>query len=124
MGNNQMSIEKRENNLELIFTQLVTRRLSKDFQFQFIRAVYQIQTDRPSYALRGRQVTVCGRENGTIVVFLNQVPLDLTRFIRQPKRNGFATPKDIESRTVKPAPDHLWRQYGNKINGMLVHISH
>lgn len=106
-----------ENDLDLIFTQRVTRKLSKDLQFQYNRVIYQIQTDRPSYALQGRQVTVCESDNGKLTVLLNQTPLDFKPFIRQPKRNALATPKDIESRTVKPAPDHPWRQYGNKING-------
>lgn len=105
-----------ENDLELIFTKRFTRKLSKDLQFQYERVIYQIETDRPAYALQGREVTVCVSENGKLTVLLNQTPLKFTRFIRQPKRNTLATSKDIERKSVKPAPDHPWRRYGLKVN--------
>ncbi len=111
-----------ENDLELIFTRRVTRKLSKDLQFQYERVIYQIETNRPAYALQGREVTVCVSQSGKVVVLLDQTALNFKRFIDQPKRNELATPKDIESRTVKPAPDHPWRQYGYKINGKPVQV--
>ena len=36
-----------------------TRSLSKNLTLQFQKTVYQIQTERPTYALRNAQVTVC-----------------------------------------------------------------
>lgn len=106
-----------ENDLDWIFTKKITRSLSKDLQFQHNRVIYQIQTDRPAYALKGREVTVLENEHGKIRVLLDQTPLVFKRFIRQPKRNEIANSKDIELRSSKPAPDHPWRTYGNKING-------
>jgi predicted DNA-binding protein (UPF0251 family) len=110
-----------ENDLDLIFTKRVTRKLSKDLQFQFNRVIYQIQTERPAYTLQGREVTVCVSESGKLTVLLNQTPLNIKRYIRQPKRNALASSKDIERNSVKPAPDHPWRTYGYKINGKPVH---
>ena len=107
-----------ENDLDLIFTQRFTRILSKDLHFQFERTVYQILTDRPTYALQSREVEVCQSENGKIVVLLNGEKLDFKRFIRQPKRNPLSTGKELE---WKPPADHPWRNYGCHLNGEPVH---
>ena len=109
-----------ENDLELIFTRRYKRKLSKDLQFQYDRVIYQIQTDRPVYALQGREVTICVHQNRKFVVLLNQSPLKFKRFIRQPKRNALASSKDIEREDHKPSPDHPWRNYGHRINGQPV----
>ncbi len=111
-----------ENDLEWIFTKKTKRKLSKDLQFQYDRVIYQIQTERPVYALKGRKVTVLENEHRKIRVLLDQTPLEFKRFIRQPKRKAVATGKDIERRDSKPAPDHPWRAYGKKINGKPVHV--
>ena len=47
-----------ENDLALISTQRFTPFLSKDLIFQFKCTVYQILTDRPASALRGRKVEI------------------------------------------------------------------
>ena len=111
-----------ENDLELIFTKRVTRKLSKDLQFQYDRVIYQIETDRPAYALQGREVTVCVTGSGEITVLLNQMQLNFKRFIRQPKRFQLASGKTIERKSIRPAPDHPWRNYGYKINGKSVNV--
>ena len=103
-----------ENDLELIFTQRFTRTLSKDLHFQFDRMVYQILSDRPAYALQGREVEICKMNNGKIRVLLNGEGLDFKRFIRQPKRLPLSTGKALE---WKPPADHPWRTYGKKLNG-------
>jgi transposase len=107
-----------ENDLELIFTKRFTRTLSKDLQFQFQRTVYQIQTTRPVYALQGREVVVCQFANGNITVLFDGDPLEFNRFVRQPKRNPVSSGKALQ---WKPASDHPWRQYGNRLNGEPVH---
>jgi hypothetical protein len=112
-----------ENNLDLIFTKRSTRKLSKNLEFQYKRVVYQIQTDRPLYALKGREVTVCENEEGKITVLLNQMQLEFRRFFRQPKRNAVATSKDIEKQSHKPSSDHPWRTYGQRISGKPIPVS-
>lgn len=111
-----------ENDLEWIFTKKFNRKLSKDLQFQYDRVIYQVQSDRPTYALKGREVTVLENEHGNIKVLLDQAPLEFKRFIRQPKRNAVSTGKDIELRSSNPSPDHPWRSYGKKINGKPVPV--
>lgn len=106
-----------ENQLDLIFTKRHTRKLSKNLEFQYKRVIYQIQTDRPVYALRDREVTICEDEAGKITVFLNQMPLDFKRFFRQPKRNALASSKEIDNQPHKPSSDHPWRTYGHRISG-------
>jgi hypothetical protein len=106
-----------ENDLELIFTRRASRKLSKGLSFEYHRMIYQIVTDRPAYALQGRTVTVCEKEDGKIIVLLNQTQLMFKPFMRQPKRNGIASSKDIDRQSFKPAKDHPWRTYGRRING-------
>jgi len=108
-----------ENDLELIFTRRVTRKLSKDLQFQYDRVIYQIETDRPAYTLQGREVTVCKSTDGMITVLLGNTPLRFIRFVRQPKRYPLTSGKEIE---WIPAPDHPWRTYGQMINGKPVQV--
>lgn len=106
-----------ENSIDLIFTKRYKRKLSKDLEFQYKRVIYQITSDRPTYALKGREVTVREDEEGKITVFLDQTQLNFRRFFRQPKRNTVATAKDIERHSHKPAKDHPWRTYGQRISG-------
>lgn len=106
-----------ENDLDLIFTKRQTRTLSKNLEFQYDRVIYQIQSDRPLYALKKRKVTICENEKGEITVLLNQEPLQFKRFYKQPKQNPVASSKEIQRRAYLPANDHPWRTYGKKING-------
>ena len=48
-----------ETELNQIFSLQESRILSKNLTIQYNKVVYQIQTSRPSYALRKAQVTVC-----------------------------------------------------------------
>jgi len=108
-----------ENDLELIFSQRVSRTLSKDLHFQFKRVVYKILTDRPAYALQGREVTVCKSTDGMITALLGNTPLRFIRFVRQLKRYPLTSAKEIE---WIPAPNHPWRTYGQMINGKPVQV--
>ena len=112
-----------ENNLDLIFTKRYTRKLSKNLELQYKRVIYQIQSDRPTYTLKGREVTVCENEEGKLTVFLDQTQLNFRRFFRQPKRNAVATAKDIERQSTKPSSDHPWRTYGKRISGKSILVS-
>jgi len=112
-----------ENNIDLIFTKRYKRKLSKDLEFQYKRVIYQIKSDRPTYALKGREVTVHEDEEGKITVFLDQTRLDFKRFFRQPKRNAVATAKDIERQSHKPSSDHPWRTYGQRISGKPIQVA-
>jgi len=84
-----------ENDLKLIFSQRVTRTLSKDLHFQFEHSVYQIVTDCPAYALQGREVTVCKSTDAHITVLLNNEPLDFKHFLLQLKRKPLYSGKAL-----------------------------
>ena len=106
-----------ENDLDLIFTKRCKRKLSKNLEFQYEWVVYQIQSERPTYALKGRQVTVCENDKGKISVLLDKTPLQFTPFYKQPKQITVTSSKEINRLTYRPAENHPWRTYGKHING-------
>lgn len=65
-------------NLAHILTWQETRSLSKNLTLQFQNTVYQIQTDRPTYALRNAQVRVCVNALNEISIWYNNKALPVT----------------------------------------------
>jgi hypothetical protein len=112
-----------ENNLGPILSKQSQRKLSKNLQIQYQKVIYQIATDRPTYALRGRTVTVCESELGKIAILLNGSSLDFNIYQQQPKQAELVTSKDVEHRKTKPAPEHPWRNYGFSLDGQRTHAS-
>jgi hypothetical protein len=107
-------------NLERILTHQETRTLSKNLTVQCNQVVYQIQSDRPGYALRNAQVTVCENAHGEVTILYNHQPLAYTIFHKPTRQAQVVDTKtlDRQIRTPKsPAPDHPWRQYGRHLNG-------
>lgn len=108
-------------NLELILTHQETRTLSKNLTVQFKHVVYQIQTNRPSYALRNAKVTICENTQGEITVLYKNKLLPFTIYHQAPRQAEVADSKtlDLQIRTPKPpAPDHPWRRsFGRHLNG-------
>jgi hypothetical protein len=106
--------------LERIFTLQEQRILSKNLTLQYKKVVYQIQTPRPSYAMRKAPVTVCERENDQIEILYKGHPLDYTIFQKQQRQADVVSSKSIDDKLKKPhkpAKDHPWRSYGHRING-------
>jgi transposase len=104
-----------QDNLAHILTWQETRSLSKNLTLQFQKTVYQIQTDRPTYALRNAQVTVCVNANDEISILYNGKPLSYSIYQPQTKQAQVVLAKDLDQaitqRTpTKPAPDHPWRK--------------
>jgi len=112
-----------EDELDIILSHQETRTLSKNLTLQYDKVIYQIQTTRPTYALRRAQVTVCENAQGEITILYKGNPLDYTVFHKQQRQAEVVTSKEIDTHLKKskkpyrPAPDHPWRQYGRKING-------
>jgi transposase len=107
-------------NLDLILTHQETRTLSKNLTVQANQVIYQIQSDRPGYALRNAQVTVCENAHGVVTILYKGQPLAYTIYQKAPRQAEVADSKtlDRQIRTPKsPAPDHPWRQYGRRLNG-------
>ena len=112
-----------ENNLEAILSKQTPRKLSDNLQFQYQRIIYQITTDRPAYALRGRTVTVCESELGKIRILLNSSLLSFKIFHKQPKQAVMVSSKELSQRPAKPAADHPWRNYGSTLDGHHIQAS-
>jgi len=91
------------------------RTVSKNLTVQFKKVVYQIQTDRPSYALRNAQVTVCENAAGQVVILYKSKPLEFTIFHKQQHQAEIVDSKDVDRVLDNqrfahiPAPNHPWR---------------
>ena len=105
-----------KDDLARILTWQETRTLSKNLTLQFQKIVYQIQTNRPSYALRNAQVTVCVNAQEEMAILYNGKALAYTLYKQQAKQAEIVSAKQLDqvlSQTRlshKPAPDHPWRQ--------------
>jgi transposase len=93
-----------------------TRCLSKNLTLQFYKTVYQIQSKRPSYALRNAQVTVCVNANEEISILYNGKSLPFTVYTQQPRQAEIVSAKHLDQALHKPrvptrpGPDHPWRK--------------
>ena len=93
-----------------------TRSLSKNLTLQFYKTVYQIQTQRPSYALRHAQVTVCLNAQEDLIILYNGKSLPYTVYHQQVQQADIVSAKQLDQTLQptplprKPAPDHPWRK--------------
>lgn len=112
-----------QDDLARILTWQEHRTLSKNLTVQFENVVYQVQTERPTYAMRNAQVTVCKDVSGNITLLYKEKSLPYTIFYKQAKQAEITETKDLDAmlqnkRTAQtPAPNHPWKQYGQHING-------
>lgn len=107
-------------NLDQILVHQETRTLSKNLTLQFNKVIYQIQTNRPTYALRNAQVTVCENSKGEIIILYKNQPLPFTLFQQPPRQAEVVTSKTLDQQLQQPKPpaaSHPWRQYGYHLNG-------
>jgi hypothetical protein len=104
-----------KDNLARILTWQETRILSKNLTLQFQKVVYQIQTQRPSYALRNAQVTVCVNAQEELTILYNSKALSYSIYQHQAKQAQVVSTKQLDAALQpkrlppKPAPDHPWR---------------
>lgn len=102
--------------LERILCHQETRTLTKNLTLQYGSSVFQIQTERPAYALRNAKVLVCQQANGDITIRYHNQPLAYTLFQRQPRQSVEVSAKTIDhelqhpEKAHKPAANHPWRQ--------------
>ena len=105
-----------KDDLTRILTWQETRTLSKNLTLQFQKTVYQIQTKRPSYALRNTQVTVCLNAQNEITILYNGKALSYSIYKQQTKQAEIVSAKQLDQvlqpkrLPPKPAPDHPWRR--------------
>jgi len=104
-------------NLAQILSWQESRSVSKNLTLQFKKVVYQIQTKRPSYALRNAQVTVCEDAAGQITILYKTKPLEFTIFHKQAHLAEVVDSKEVDRALQNqylariPAPDHPWRKF-------------
>ena len=103
-------------NLDHILTWQEPRILSKNLTIQFKNVVYQIQTERPTYALRNAQVTVCENAQGMVTILYKGKELTYTIFHKQEHQSEIVDTKNVDfalqtqRKVHTPAPDHPWRK--------------
>lgn len=113
-----------QDNLERILTVQELRTLSKNLTLNYKNVIYQIQTTRPSYALRQAQVVVCEDRFGQIRIEYKGKPLAYTVYREPAKQAAVTTSKQLNAtvdqlarkpkRKAKPyipPPDHPWRYF-------------
>jgi len=101
--------------LDQILAWQESRTISKNLTVQFKNVVYQIQTDRPTYALRNIQVTICQDIQGKVAILYKGKEFAYTIFQKQLRQAEVVTAKQVDhvlinrSKAHKPAPNHPWR---------------
>jgi len=99
-------------NLDQILVWQENRLVSKNLTLQFKNVVYQIQTDRPAYALYKAQVTICQDTQGKVAILYKGDELAYTIFQKQEHQSEVVTAKQVAHprKPFHPAPDHPWRR--------------
>ena len=109
-----------QENLDTILTWQEQRIVSKNLTVQFDKVVYQIQTDRPGYALRKASVTVCRDAQHKVTLLYKGQALSYNVFHQQIRQCEVVLSKDLNQsiprQPAKPAPDHPWRNYAQPKN--------
>ncbi|MDQ3004125.1 MAG: hypothetical protein M3R47_01880 [Chloroflexota bacterium] len=110
-------------NLDLILTRQKTGLISKNLTVQFHKIIYQIQSDRPDYALRQAQVTVCENAKGVVTLLYKNKPLPYSIYKKQSQQAEVVDTKQINQviqPPTSPARNHPWRTYGKSISGKVI----
>lgn len=103
--------------LDLIFRLKETRYLSKNLTFQYKNKLYQIKTERPSYAMRQARVSVLEDQAGSIIVEHKGKPLSYVIYEERPLQAEEINSKDLNDtidslmkRKYKPTIRHPWKR--------------
>ena len=103
--------------LDRIFTKQENRTLSKNLTLQYKKVIYQIQSKRPSYAMRRATVTVCENEKGEIEILYKGRSLPYSIFHKQERQAEVVSSKSLDvalKKIWKPPANHPWRNNGGK----------
>jgi transposase len=107
-------------NLDVILTHQEPRTLSKNLTVQFNKVIYQIQSDRPDYALRNAQVIACENAKGDVTILYKNKPLSFTIYQQPVRQAEIVDTKTLDHHLKPPQPpalDHPWRTYGFGLSG-------
>ena len=101
-----------KDNLAQILTWQELRVISKNLTVQFENVVYQIQTDRPTYALRKAVITISIDIQQNISLLYKGKSLPYNVFHKQTQQSEVVLAKNINKAIPhKPAPEHPWRTF-------------
>jgi transposase len=109
-------------NLDQILAWQESRLVTKNLTVQFKNVVYQIQTDRPAYAMHNIRVTICQGVHGKIAILYKDTLLDFTVFQKQARQSEVVTAKQVDrvlinqSMAHTPSPNHPWAYGPRHIN--------
>lgn len=98
-----------------IFSQQHPRKVSKNLELSYQHVIYQIQTETPSYTLRGSQVTVCDKK-GEITLLYKGKTLKYKTFNKNNRPAQVVTSKELNhvqhklTPSTKPKANHPWRR--------------
>ena len=104
-------------NLNMILSHQKIGILSKNLTVQSNKIIYQIQSDRPDYALRKAQVTICENAKGEVSILYKNNPLAFTIYHKPSRQAEVVDTKTLNHQIRSPSPDHPWRKYGQHLNG-------
>ena len=117
-----------QDDLARLLTIQELRVLSKNLTLNYHQVIYQIQTPRPTYALRNAQVVVRENRFGEIAIEYKGKPLPYTVYHRQARQHEVTSSKQLNlvldpltqaaknSKPYIPPRNHPWRRfrYGHK----------
>jgi len=99
--------------LDHIFSLQYQRKLTKNLEISYKNVIYQVQTQSPSYRMRGAYITVCERLHEVILLYNNK-RLDYKTFDKHNRPKQPVSAKELNphfdqrkiSRKSKPKPNH------------------
>lgn len=114
-----------QDDLKRILTVQETRVLSKNLTLNYNKVIYQIQTARPTYALRNAQVVVRENRQGELAIEYKGKALPYTVYHRQARQGEVVSSKQLtlklddmattqakkKSKPYVPPADHPWRRF-------------
>lgn len=86
--------------LKQILSHQSTRKISKQVQISYLNVIYQIQTNSPSYNMRGASVTVC-ESNGQITLLYKNKPLQYKIFDKHNQPTKVIDTKNLDNHIKK-----------------------
>ncbi len=104
-----------EHSLDRIFCHKEPRRLSKNLTLQYKNVIYQIITERESYAMRKAEVTILESKKGTVTIeyrgkVLTAVPYhQMQGRAEEVSSKEIATALENKKSRYKPKPHHPWK---------------
>lgn len=108
-------------NLDFIFTRQKTGLLSRNLTLQYQKTIYQIQTNRPAYALHNAPITICENAKGEVTLLYKNQPLSYTTHKQLARQSEIVETKSLNRAVPQPpAANHPWRTYGQHLNGQPV----